>query len=337
MRIAFFEPEGWEKPLIDEHFTDHAVFYVKDRLDKTHIPEIADLDAISIFIDSRIDRDILERLPNLKLITTRSTGFDHIDLAACKERGITVSYVPEYGNNTVAEFTFGLILSLTRRIYQSIDQIKEAEKFSLKGLRGMDIKGKRIGIVGMGRIGREVAKVAKGFGMEVIAYDPYPNEAVAREIGLEFMSLEDMLKNADIVSIHCPYTPNTHHLMNEETMKLLKHGAYLVNTSRGSIVETAAVIDALKNGTLAGFATDVLEEEGETKDELRYLIEGRQEADAMRVMLQNHILMHMKNALVTPHNAFNSHEALERILLTTFENIDAFIKGAPMNVVPGSK
>lgn len=336
MKIAFFDLEGWEEGLIRERFSSYELYLTEEKLDATNAMA-AGADVVSVFINSPMDREAIMRFPGLKLIATRSTGFDHVDRALCKERGIAIAYVPGYGDNTVAEFAFGLILNLTRKIYESIDQIKEKESFSLKGLRGMDIKGKTLGILGTGRIGREIARIAKGFGMEVVAYDPYPNEEFAKSVGVVYFPFEDLLARADVISINCPYMSETHHLINAETVKCIKKGAYLVNVSRGGIVETAAVIDALNDGTLAGFATDVLEEEGETKDEMHYLLEGHADVEAMRTMLRNHVLMHMPNVLVTPHNAFNSREAFARILETTFENIEAFIEGAPKNLVPEQK
>jgi len=337
MKIAFFDLEGWEQDVVRGRFPSHELYLTGKRLDTRELGEAAGAEAVSVFINSPMDRAAIEAFPDLKLIATRSTGFDHIDRAACKERNIVVSYVPGYGDNTVAEFAFGLILNLTRKIYESIDQIKEKESFSLKGLRGMDIKGKTLGILGTGRIGRETARIAKGFGMEVIAYDPYPNKEFATGLGVTYVPFEEALRRSDVISINCPYMPETHHLINAETVKHIKKGAYLVNVSRGGIVETAAIIDALNDGTLAGFATDVLEEEGETKDEMHYLLEGRADVEAMKTMLRNHVLMHMPNVLVTPHNAFNSKEAFSRILETTLENIEGFSLGAPKNLVPEQK
>jgi D-lactate dehydrogenase len=288
------------------------------------VPLQRDFDVISVFVNSVIDKDVLAQFPNLKFITTRSTGFDHIDINYCKERGIKVGYVPNYGMNTVAEYAFSLLLNLTRKTYQAIDQIKERGDFSLVGLRGIDIKGKTLGIIGMGRIGKESAKIAKGFGMNVIAFDSFPDAKAAAEIGYQYVSLEDLLKNSDVITIHAVYNESTHHLINENNFQLIKKGAYLVNTARGAIVQTEALIVALKKGILAGYATDVLEDEGEVKDELKYLTQTRLKEDVVKNMLYDHILMEMPNVLITPHNAFNTVEALQRILDTTIDNIKGF-------------
>ncbi|MEK7193423.1 MAG: NAD(P)-dependent oxidoreductase [Patescibacteria group bacterium] len=333
MKLAFFEIEGWEEKIIHEAFSDADVFVTKDKVTALCLPDTRDFEILSVFVDSRVDKAVLDCFPNLKFIAARSTGYDHIDVAECKARGISIAYVPGYGDNTVAEFAFGLILALTRKIYQGIDQIKEIGSFSLAGLRGTDLKGKTIGIVGTGRIGREMAKIARGFSMKIVGYDPFPDENFARESGLEYLSLEGLLGIADIITLHCPYNQNTHHLIHNGNIHLVKKGAYLVNTARGAIVETEAIVGALKEGILAGYGADVLEEEGETKDELTILALGHPHEEELKTMLRNHILMKMPNVLITPHNAFNSQEALERILHTTIENIRGFMEGKPVNLV----
>lgn len=333
MKIGFFEIEGWEEPVIRQVLAGHDIFTSKEKISSLSLPEKRDFDVLSVFIDSRIDKDILAQFPNLKFIATRSTGYDHLDLAALKEKGIPAAYVPGYGDNTVAEFTFGLILSITRKIYQGIDQIKETGSFSLRGLRGNDLKGKVMGVIGTGHIGKEVIKIANGFGMKVIAYDPFPDQAFAAKIGFSYASLDELLRNTDIISLHCPLNEATHHLINRENVGRIKPGAYFVNTARGGIVETQALVDGLEQGVLAGAALDVLEEEGETKDELALLRSGHPKEEELKVMLENHALMRMPNVLVTPHNAFNSAEALRRILDITLENIRGFLDGKPLNLI----
>ncbi len=331
MKVAFFELEGWEKEEILREFPD--AYLSSGKIDADHAPERTDFEALSVFVGSRLDRAVLAKFPDLKFIATRSTGFDHIDIAACAERGIQVAYVPGYGDNTVAEFAFGLLLNLTRKIYAGIDQIKESGSFALANLRGVDLHGRTLGVVGTGRIGRHVIKIAQGFEMNVLAYDPFPDLALASASGFQYVSLEDLLRNSDVVSLHCPYSEKTRHLLNSENMKFMKKGAYLLNTARGGLVETDALVAALKDGTLAGVALDVLEEEGETKEELELLGKHPKEEE-LRTILENHILMHMPNVLITPHNAFNSEEALRTILRTTFINLRGFEARKPANLVP---
>jgi len=334
MKIGFFELEGWEEQRVRTALLNAEVLFYTRKLDETTPPPRLDLEAVAIFVDSRITEKVLDQFPKLRFVVTRSTGYDHINLRACRARKIAVSYVPGYGDNTVAEFAFGLILNLTRKLYRAIDQIKETENFSIDGLRGADLKGKTIGVVGVGRIGREMVRIAKGFGMEVVAFDPYPNEPFAAIEGFSYVELDELLRRSDIVSLHCPLNERTRHLVNRDNIERFKRGAYLVNTARGGLVETEALVRALQDGILAGAGLDVLEEEGETKDELAFLTkEGRPKSAELKTMLQNHILMRMPNVLVTPHLAFNSQEALERILGTTIENLRGFIAGKPVNLV----
>ncbi|MDD5547283.1 MAG: NAD(P)-dependent oxidoreductase [Candidatus Pacebacteria bacterium] len=328
MKISFYELEGWEQGLLEANFPADQISYDKGKLDQYSLTKKSDAEIISVFVNSRVDKTVLEAFPNLKFITTRSTGYDHIDLKACAEKGVVVGFVPGYGNNTVAEFAFGLILNLTRKVYQAIDQIKETESFNLYGLRGIDLKGKTIGIIGTGRIGKESAHIARGFGMNILGYDPFPDQEFAKESGLKYMPLEDVLKNSDVVTLHVAYNEQTHHLINKGNIGLIKKGAYLINTARGGLVETEALVSALQSGALAGAGIDVLEEEGETRDEMKFFAHTpNPKSEDLKTMILDNVLMKMPNVLVTPHNAFNSQEAFERILNTTIENIKGFEAG----------
>ena len=333
MKITFFKLEPWEKEYIEvkEGFGDFV--FVDEVLDKDHLPKETDVEIISTFVNSVIDKKVLDALPNLKLIATRSTGFDHIDVKECKKRNILVSNVPSYGENTVAEYTFALILALTRKIYQGYDQIRETGSFNLDGLRGTDLKGKTLGVIGTGRIGKNVVRIAKGFGMNVVACDKYEDKAFAEEMGLQYCDPQKALKEGDIITLHVPHTKETHHFINEKTIRLMKRGAYLVNTSRGAVVETQALVKALKDEHIAGAALDVLEEEGAIKDELTFLVDGHPEEHNLKTILANHVLIDMPNVIITPHNAFNTKEALQRILDATIENIQGFAAGKPVHLV----
>lgn len=335
MKIAFFEIENWEKEIIEKELNNHELFFFNKKITELEEFPENDFDIIAIFVNSLINKKTLTPFKNLKFITTRSTGFDHIDLKICKEKNILVSYVPGYGDNTVAEFTFGLILNLTRKIYQSIDQIKETGSFNLdlKELTGIDLKNKTLGVIGTGRIGKEVIKIANGFSMHVIAYDIFPDENLENRLNFKYVSFEELLKNSDIITLHCPYNEKTHHLINKENIYQIKKGAYLINTARGGLVETEALLIALKEGILKGIGLDVLEEEGEIKDELKLLTNTQKTNQDFKILLENHILMQFPNVLITPHNAFNSKEALERILYTTILNIKNFIDGTPINLI----
>jgi D-lactate dehydrogenase len=267
----------------------------------------------------------------LKLITTRSTGFDHIDLEKCKKQGITVCNVPSYGENTVAEHTFALILSLSRNMCKACIRRFE-QNFSIEGLEGFDLKGKTIGVIGTGQIGLHVIRIAKGFGMNVLAYDVRQNKLLSEVLGFEYVALEDLLARSDVITLHVPYMKATHHLMNKDTFKLVKKGAILINTARGSIVDTEALIEALDNKILAGAGLDVFEGEEVIKEEKQLLYDPKN-LEVLNSLVKDHILLSKDNVVFTPHIAFYSKEALERILETTVENIVAFVSGKPQNVV----
>ena len=331
MKVAFFEIEEWEKEIIRNNLSCETSFF-EEKIDFENLPAQVDFNAVSTFIDSKIDKLVLDSLPNLKFIATRSTGYDHIDLFSCNEKGIKVSFVPGYGDNTVAEYTFGLILNLTRKIYKAINQIKQKESFSLRDLRGIDLMGKTIGVIGVGRIGKEVIKIAKGFDMNIVAFSPHQDIEFSKNLGFSYVSLEELLGLSDIITIHCPYNKSTHHLINKGNIDLVKKGSFFINSARGGIIETEALVYALEKGIFQGAALDVLEEEGELKDELHLLSKKGIHEEELKVILYDHILMNFPNVLITPHNAFNSKEAMERILNITIENIKSFIENKPINI-----
>ncbi len=334
--ITHFGTDKWEERYIRQHSNapEGDVAFMENPLDEQHIPDNAEqIEAASIFVDSEITPEVIAAFPRLRFITTRSTGYDHIDIDAAKDRDIAVANVPGYGSNTVAEFAFGLLLNLTRNIYRAVNQVKEEENLSVKGLRGMDVKGKTIGIVGTGAIGSEMARIAYGFGMSIIASDPSPDTALTDRYGVEYVELEDLLARADVITLHCPLTEGTRHLINSDNIDTVKEGAYLINCARGAVVETQALVQALHEGRLSGAGIDVLEEEEDISDELAYLQEGDPHVDELQTLIRNHMLMHMPNVLVTPHLAFNSEEAMQRILDTTLENIRGFQAGEPRNLV----
>lgn len=321
MKIAFFEIKNWEAEYLKTKLTNVQLVFSEKILDINNLPEQRDFDCISIFTDSKIDKAVIDAFPNLKLIATRTTGMDHIDQEATKAKGIAVKNVPTYGENTVSEYTFALILSLSRKITLAVDKVKEKNRFSSEGLEGFDLFGKTIGVVGSGHIGRNVIKIANGFGMKAVVFDAFPDKNLENQLNFRFVSFEDLLKNSDIITFHIPYLPSTHHLINKENIGLIKKGAILINTARGAIVETAAVVEALNKNILSGAALDVLEEETNLKNEKNLIMERELDDSDLRTILENHVLIGMENVIVTPHNAFNSREALTRILDTTITNI----------------
>ncbi len=332
MKIGFYEIEQWEADYIKEQLKGHELFFQRAHFSDEELPE-ADLDVISTFTMSPVTPKVLGHVKDLKLVVTRTTGFDHINLEACEDKGIVVSNVPTYGENTVAEFTFALLLTLSRRMYAAVKRVKEEGWFNFEGLRGFDLKGKTIGVIGTGHIGTYVVKIAHGFGMNIVAYDPFPNEKLAKEFDYKYLSLEELLKQSDVVTLHVPYMPATHHMINLDNIKLFKSGSVLINTARGGLVDSKALITGLKMGFLSGAAMDVMEEEGFIKEELEMLVSGHPNQEQMRTALADHELMHMDNVIISPHNAFNTLEAIKRILDTTVKNIKGFADGKPVNMV----
>ena len=264
------------------------------------------------------------------MIATRSTGFDHIDIKEAKKKNIPVCNVPYYGENTVAEHTFALIMSLSRNVHKSYVRTLK-NNFSIEGLTGFDLKGKTIGIVGGGHIGLNVAKIAKGFGMNILVYDLHKQTFLSEVIGFEYASFEDILKKSDIITLHVPYNKYTHHLINKKTVRLIKKGAILINTARGQIVDTDALLYALENKILSGAGIDVIEGEELITEEKQLLHENN--VDKWKTILRDHRIFKMDNVVFTLHNAFNSKEALIRILDTTAQNIESYCDKNYTNVV----
>lgn len=328
MKIAFFEIENWEREILEKELRAHKLFFSEGSLSG----DVKDYEIISPFIYSEINKKVFDKAPNLKYITTRSTGFDHIDLGAAQKGGVLVSNVPYYGDNTVAEHTFSLILALSRKLYPSIERTKKGD-FSLEGLRGFDLENKTIGIVGLGHIGMCVAKIAKGFGMKIIAFDIEKNNKQAKELGIKYVNFSDLLESSDIITLHAPYNKKTHHMINKNNVELIKKGAYLINTARGGLVETEALAYAMNKEIISGAGLDVLEEECFIKEERELLSKEFPKTCDLKTVLRNHILINQYNVVMTPHNAFNSKEALSRILETTIENINSFINKKPINLV----
>ena len=229
MKIAFFETEEWEKEFLQIHLQGYELSFVKDPLTKNNILEFKGSEIISVMIYSQLKAEILEKIPSLQYITTRSTGFDHIDLAYCRNQNILVSNVPTYGARTVAEHTFALILALSHKIIESVERTRRGD-FSLKGLRGVDLNGKTIGVIGLGNIGRAVIDIAHGFGMRVLVNTKTPDLEYAKQHDVAFVSLDELLSQSDVISLHIPYTPQTQHFINKENIKKCKPGSILINT-----------------------------------------------------------------------------------------------------------
>lgn len=333
MKLVYYNTKPGEEDQLKAQLPEVDVVVAPEPLQEA-TELAADAEMVSIFVGSVLQAEQLARMPKLKLVATRSTGFDHIDLAVCKEKGVIVSNVPTYGENTVAEHAFALILALSRKIFQSYERTERMD-FDREGLEGFDLQGKTLGVIGCGNIGRHSVRIGRGFDMKVVVYDVRPDEEFAKRMGCTFYTdLDEVLGLSDVITLHVPYIPDkTHHLINKGNVKNIKRGAVLVNTSRGSVVETEALLWGLEEGILSGAGLDVLEEENDTFDHISLLSEGFSKEHDIATLLRNHILVARDDVIITPHNAFNSREAKQRIFDSTMENIKGFISDAPINVV----
>lgn len=292
-----------------------------------------EIECLCIFMTSKVGEGELAKLPNLKLIATRSTGYDHIDLESANKKNIKVANVPAYGEHTVAEFAFALLLTLSRKMYAAHEGVIRTGSFSSEGLAGFDLYNKTIGIIGTGKIGKNAVRIAKGFNMNVVAFDLYPDEDFAKKTGFIYQPLDEVLAVSDIISLHLPETEETLHIINRERIEKMKKGMIVINTARGSLIETDALVWGLKEGIISGAGLDVLDEEGYVADEMRLLESKHPKAEELKTLLLNHYLIDHPNVIITPHNAFNTVEALKRILDVTLENISGFAEGNFKNLV----
>lgn len=324
MKIGIFNIRGSEDEFFKNALQGNQVECFNTPLLPENLPQTKDYEVISVFTDSKVDASVIDAFPNLKLIAARSTGFDHIDLKKATEKNITVVNVPVYGENTVAEFAFALLLAITKKIIQANITVKITERFNREGLNGLDLMGKTFGVVGTGHIGTHAVQIAKGFGMKVLAFDAYPKEEMAKEFAFEYVSLEELLSKSDFISLHVPFLPSTKHLINQKNIGFIKRGAVLINTSRGEIVESEALINGLETGIIAAAGLDVLE------NEITLRTDTEDESENAKI---NDKLIEMNNVIVTPHVASNTKEAMGRIRQTTVDNIKAFIGSSPQNVV----
>jgi D-lactate dehydrogenase len=332
MRTAVFSTKSYDKKYLEaaNHAHGHDLFFYEPRLTCDTVALANGFPAVCVFVNDLVDADVLGALSKggTRLIATRSAGFNHIDLAAAGEKGISVVRVPSYSPYSVAEHTLGLILTLNRKFHRAYARVREGN-FSLDGLLGFDLHGKTVGVVGTGQIGQVVIRILHGFGCRVLAYDLYPNPDLEAE-GLEYCSLEELFSRSDILTLHCPLTPETYHMINEDAISKMKTGVMLINTSRGALLDTVAVIEGLKTGKIQYLGLDVYEEEEDLFFE-----------DLSDQMLHDDVfarLLTMPNVVITGHQAFFTVNALEKIAETTLHNLTAFEQGQPLlNAVTAEK
>ena len=327
-KVLFFDTDDQLKKFFKQHLSGQAeLFFTTESIYHPlakNPPK--DVRVISVFAHSQaITGDILKPFKNLQLLATRSTGYNHIDLDYCRQHNIVVANVPNYGESTVAEFTFGLILGLTRKIYPAKSDLKKSA-VQLNKYMGIDLDGRTLGIVGAGAIGRHVAHLGHAFGMKILAYDPYPTQTPDY---ITYVPFEDLIKKSDIISLHCPATEQNTHLFNKKTFSKMKPQAFLINTARGSLVDTDALYEALQTHQIAGAALDVLENEDVLMQREIDLYSKSTSREALVDSLINIKLMQLDNVIITPHIAFNSTDAVNRILETTAQTISAFLAGKP--------
>lgn len=322
MKIAFYDAKPYDKEFfaIEAEKRNLDIQYFPFRLDHHSAKTATDFDAVCAFVNDKLDRECLDKLSEHApgMIAMRCAGYNNIDVSAATELGFRLSRVPAYSPHSVAEHAVALIQTLNRRIHQAYNRVRELN-FSLNGLVGRDLYGKKAAVMGTGKIGRITAGILRGFGMEVFAYDAYPDEEWARSHGVQYTSLEEILPLADLISLHLPLTAETHHIINEEALGKMKPGVLLVNTSRGKLIKTRALIQALKDRQVGGVALDVYEEEeGVFFEDLSY--EVLQDDQLAR-------LLTFPNVIITSHQAFLTREALSEIARVTCENLELFQRG----------
>ncbi|WP_373528752.1 NAD(P)-dependent oxidoreductase, partial [Nostoc sp.] len=270
MKIVVFEVEVWERETFRDLSNGHEVKYVQELLTDENASQYADANVISTFIYSDISAAVLKQLPHLKLIATRSTGYDRIDADYCQQHGVTICNVPTYGENTVAEHVFALLLAISHKIPEASDRTRKGD-FSLEGLRGFDLQGKKLGVIGTGNIGQCVIEIAKGFRLEVIAFDVKQKQELTSQLGFRYVAMEELLSTADIITLHVPANEKTYHLLSTGQFAMMKDGVVLINTSRGSLVDVQALLHALAEGKVAAAGLDVLPEEPVMREEAELL------------------------------------------------------------------
>ena len=329
MRVAVFSSKPYDERYLGAAAANsaHKLDFFENSLNCDVVQLAADHEAICVFVHDEVNGEVLRALAErgVRLVALRAAGFNNVDLEVAREVGIKVCRVPAYSPHAVAEHALAIILSLVRRTPRAYNRVRDGN-FALDGLLGYDLYGKTLGVIGTGRIGTVFAEIMKGFGMRMLAYDPYPNEAM-QAMGATYVELPQLFAESDIIALHAPLTSSTHHLVNAETLSLVKPGVTIVNTSRGGLIDTDAAIDALKDGRLGYLGLDVYEEEHEVgffEDQSASIIQDDTFAR----------LLTFPNVLITAHQAFFTSEALENIADTTMANLTAFENdGAPLHEV----
>lgn len=327
MKVAIFDTHQYDrKALEDANCGRHELLFLETRLSEQTVALARGAQAVCCFVNDLVNETVISALKNegVKLITLRSAGYNHVDLDAAKRNGITVTRVPEYSPYAVAEHAVALLLDFNRKIYKAHNRVRDFN-FSLDGLVGFDLHGKRVGVIGTGKIGRVFAKIMTGFGCKVMAFDTDPDHAWATSLNVEYAGFDDVLMKCDIISLHLPLFPETRYLINQKAFSLMKPEVILINTGRGALIETSALIQALKNRTISGACLDVYEEE-----------EGVFFSDLSEAGLSDDVLARLltfPNVLITSHQGFLTREALSKIAETTLQSLTRFESGIELGAV----
>ncbi|HEU5246625.1 MAG TPA: 2-hydroxyacid dehydrogenase [Candidatus Udaeobacter sp.] len=320
MKVAVFSAKNYDREFLSAtNAKRHEIHFFDAHLNEATASLAAGFSAVCVFVNDRIDAAVIAKLASLgiRLIALRCAGYNNVDLAAAKKHGITVVRVPAYSPYAVAEHTIGLMLALNRKLHRAYNRVREGN-FALDGLLGFDMRGKTAGIIGTGKIGTVVAQILSGFACSILAFDPAPNEQ-CRSFGVRYVHLDELLAQSDIITLHCPLTAENKHMIDAAAIAKMKNGVMLINTSRGALLDTVAVIGALKSGKIGYLGLDVYEEEEQIFFE-----------DRSGLIIPDDVfarLLTFPNVLITGHQAFFTREALENIATTTIENITRFEEG----------
>lgn len=324
MKVAVFSTKPYDRRFLDAanrdaHSGAHQIEYFEPRLELQTAPLAEGFDAVCAFVNDILDRPVLETLARggTTFIAMRCAGFNNVDLDAARELGLTIARVPAYSPHAVAEHAVAMLLTLNRKTHRAFNRVREGN-FALEGLLGFDLFGKTVGVVGAGKIGLCFIRIMLGFGCRVLVFEPFPSPDLD-ELPVEMCDIDRLMSESDVISLHCPLTPENRHLINADSLAHAKPGALLINTSRGGLVDTRAVVDALKSGVLGGVALDVYEDEAALFFEDR---SGEVIPDDLFARLQV-----FPNVLITGHQAFFTHEALENIASTTIRNLSDGVEG----------
>jgi len=329
MKIAVFSARRYDKTMLAEANAGagHELRFLEDRLTAATASLAEGCEAVCVFVNDNVDAEVLEILAGqgTRLVATRSTGYNHIDAQAAQRLGIEVVRVTDYSPHSVAEFAVGLLLAVNRKIARASTRTRDGN-FDLDGLMGFDLHGKTVGVIGTGKIGVIFARIMAGFGCSIVGYDKYPSPAF-EALGGRYVGIDELLQCSDVVSLHCPLTPETHHIVDAASLAHVKRGCILVNTSRGGLVDTECAIAALKTGQLGGLAIDVYEQEASLFFQ-----------DLSSTIITDDVIQRLvsfPNVIVTGHQAFFTVEAIGQIMRTTIESISDFERGQPLrNRIP---